>query len=136
MNLRECYSAMGADYDDILRRLVSEERIIRFLRMLARDQSFVTLKNALAAEHYEEAFRASHSLKGICMNMGLTRLMESSSALTENLRSGQAGKDTAALFEALEQDYHTAIEAIESWIDDGSGANEGSVGDWINNMPY
>jgi len=31
MTVRECYEEMGADYEEVLRRLANEERVARFL---------------------------------------------------------------------------------------------------------
>ena len=31
MTVKECYEAIGADYEEVLRRLANEERVARFL---------------------------------------------------------------------------------------------------------
>lgn len=114
MTLKECYARMGADYDDVIRRLATEERVRKFLSKLLTDPSYQLLCDALANENYEEAFRAAHSIKGVCMNLGLTVLQASSSALTENLRGGAADADTKRLFGRVKADYENMTAALET----------------------
>ncbi len=112
MDLKACYAAMGADYEDVMRRLATEERVIKFLTRVPGDGSYDALRAALERKDYAEAFRAAHTIKGICLNLGLTTLLRSSSALADNLRQGAADEDTPALFQALERDYEAAMAAI------------------------
>ena len=65
MTVRECYEKMGANYDDVLSRLRTDDRITRFLGKVADDESFTLLCNSLKERNMEEAFRAAHTLKGI-----------------------------------------------------------------------
>lgn len=116
MNLKECYIAAGGDYDDVMRRFMTEERVDRFLVMFLKDQSFVTLCEAMAAKQYEEAFHAVHTMKGICMNMSLTDLAGACIALTENLRSGQPDGQTSDCFINLKANYKKTVEAIGSHL--------------------
>lgn len=74
MTVQQYYAAIGADYNEVIRRLGNEDRIRRFLLKFPADQSFSILCHSLAENQYEEAFRAAHSLKGISMNLGLTPL--------------------------------------------------------------
>ncbi|MDO4271142.1 MAG: Hpt domain-containing protein [Eubacteriales bacterium] len=112
MTTEACYRAMGADYSEVIRRFATEERVRRFLVKVPDDPNYRTLAGALEAQDFETAFRAAHSLKGVCLNLGLGRLAESSAALTEALRSGAPSPDYAALFERLRQDYERTIESI------------------------
>ena len=114
MDLKTCYAVMGADYEDVIRRLSTEERVIRFLSRLPEDGSFAALQSALDRQDYPEAFLYAHTIKGICLNLGLTALLQSSSALADNLRAGQADSNTPALFQALRRDYEDAVTAIRS----------------------
>ena len=67
----------------------------------------------------EGAFRAAHTLKGVCSNLSLNRLLLSVSKLTELLRpeteSLPAGAD--ALFEEVRLDYELTVNAIHSFLD-------------------
>ena len=116
MTLEECYSRIGGDYRDVLRRLDREERVVRFLSRFPEEESYPKLCAALEAENPEEAFRAAHSLKGICMNLGLTPLFHSTDALTEELRGGKMTPRTGKLSEQVTQDYSRAVEAIREFV--------------------
>lgn len=74
------------------------------------------LENALAAADYEEAFRAAHNLKGVCQNLGLARLAESSSALCETMRDGRPVVDITPFLEHVREDYRATIQALEETI--------------------
>ena len=57
MTIQECYQKMGADYEDVLKRLYSESMIRKFARMFLDDDSYPKLEDALKKENVEEAFR-------------------------------------------------------------------------------
>lgn len=112
MDLREFYSETGSDFEDVLRRLGTEERVSKFLLKLPADSNFALLESSLAAGKWEDAFRAVHSIKGICMNLSLTVLLEASVRLTENLRGGQSDENTMPLFEQLKKEYIKTMQMI------------------------
>ena len=113
MTLQECYTEMGGDYADVQSRLRTDERIVKFLLKIPDDNNFELLETALKAKNTEEAFRAAHTLKGICLNLSLTKLFQSASALTEALRGrSDYGADLEPLFSALKEDYELTVNAI------------------------
>ena len=70
MTVKECYEQMGADYEGVLGRLRSEVLIKKFAKKFLDDGSFRSLKDNLVQKNGEEAFRAAHTLKGVCQNLG------------------------------------------------------------------
>ena len=86
MTVKECYEQMGSDYEGVLGRLGSEAIVKRFALKFLQDPSFAQLKESLAKNDGEEAFRAAHTLKGVCLNLGFDELFEVSAELTEKLR--------------------------------------------------
>lgn len=74
MTLSECYEEMGADLHEVLRRLKTEERIGKFLKLILKDTNYESLCKALEEKNYEQAFTHIHNLKGLAMNLGLTPL--------------------------------------------------------------
>ena len=118
MTLKECYAAMGADYDAVLGRLRKEDRILKYLLKFLDDPSFETLRQSLAAGNVEEAFRAAHTLKGVGQNLSLDRIYTTSSTMAEILRGGSL-EGTAPLMEQLEADYALAAELIRGVQTDG-----------------
>lgn len=113
MTVRECYEEMGADYNEVLRRLANEARVERFLRKFPEDKSYLEFIQAMNEKDYSAAFRSMHTLKGICLNLSIKQLAESSSALTEALREGQWKDEIDPLFERVRNDYNNTVQAIE-----------------------
>lgn len=73
MTLQEFYDRIGGDYKATISRLPSEALIKKFVLKYPGDPSFNQLKDALAAQDWELAFRASHTLKGVAQNLGMDR---------------------------------------------------------------
>lgn len=103
MTIRECYEKTGSDYESILKRFGSEAMIQRFALKFLKDGSFSDLKDALEAKDGERAFRAAHTLKGVCINLGFDRLYNVSAELTEKLR-GREIEESEELFEQVEKE--------------------------------
>lgn len=115
MNLEQCYAAMGGDYAEVVSRLRTDERIAKFLRRVPSDPNYQILCDAIASGNVEEAFRASHTIKGYCLNLSLSTLLDSACAITEALRGKTAiGAEVVPLFETLKRDYEKTIEAINN----------------------
>lgn len=114
MTLQECYMAMEGDYEDVVKRLRGERLVQKFVLKFLDDGSYDLLCTSLAQKNYEEAFRAAHTIKGMCQNLSFTRLQESSSLLTEELRFG-CGPNVEPLMAQVTEDYQRTIEAIRNF---------------------
>ena len=112
MTIRECYEQMGANFDDVLSRLGNEAIIARFALKFLDDTSFQSLEEMLAKKDVKEAFRAAHTLKGVCLNLGFDNLFTVSSELTEVLRA-ETLEGTDELFEKVKEQYAKTIEALQ-----------------------
>lgn len=112
MTTRECYALMDADYNDTLSRLVSDSLIRRLLFKFAESKDLELLTNAMNQKDYETAFRISHSLKGVSLNLGFTKLTDSSCALCEELRDGSPSDNTNVLLETMTCNYQQVLSAI------------------------
>ena len=99
MTLERLYREVGGDLAGTVARLGGEERVERFLQLLAGDDTFAMLRAAMSAGDVTCAFRAAHTLKGVAANMGLLRMQEAASALTEALRAMDSAR---ALYPAVE----------------------------------
>ena len=111
MTVRESYEKMGANYDGVLSRLGNEMLIKKFAVKFLKDPSFQDLTDAIEQGDAERAFRAAHTLKGICLNLGFDNLFAVSSELTEKLRAGELD-GTEALFEKVKEQYDITVSAI------------------------
>ena len=113
MSLSEFYSSLGESLDEVLDRLRMESRIMKYLRLFLEDPSFNELKEAFESKDAKTAFRAAHTLKGVAANLGLNKLSNTSSDLTEDLRPGVFTDKSQALLEKVEADYIAAVEGIK-----------------------
>lgn len=114
MTLQECYQNLDGNFDDVIGRLRSERLVQKFVLKFTEDKSYELLLNSLAEKNAQEAFRAAHTIKGMCQNLSFTRLEKSSTALTELLRGGDLNVD-AALLERVKEDYALTVKAIEQY---------------------
>ena len=114
MTMQDCYKAIGADYDDVLGRLRSERLIQKFVLKFLDDGSFQLLCDSMAAGDLDTAFRASHTIKGVCANLGFSRLGASSHDLTEALRA-RDGAAAAGLLDQVKADYEQTAAAIQAY---------------------
>ena len=111
MTLQEFYAVAGGDYNEAVSRMMGEAMLRRFLAKFPGDPSFSALEQSLDAENREESFRAAHTIKGLCLNLGLGKLRASSEALTEALRH-EMPANAAELFAQVKADYELTVDAL------------------------
>ena len=95
-------------------RLPSEKFIQKYVLKFLDDGSYELLLRSMEEENWEEAFRAAHTIKGMCQNLDFTRLYRSSSALSEALRHGIT-PEAPALLEQVRTDYGQTADAIRAF---------------------
>ena len=120
MTLQECYAALGGDYDEVIGLLRSEKLVNKFVLRFLDDKSYDLLCASMEAKNYEEAFRAAHTIKGICSNLAFTMLGRSSSALSEALRHGYT-PEADALAEQVKAEYQQTVAAIRAYQEAAGG---------------
>lgn len=110
MNTVECYRKFGGNYEDVLTRFGSAELVTRFALQFLNDTSYEDLMKALEEGNAESAFRAAHTLKGLCSNLGFTALWKASDSLCEQLRAGE----TICMedIDAVRVAYYTLTDAL------------------------
>ena len=117
MTLQQCYTALGGDYDDVLGRLRSERLVQKFVLKFVDDGSYKLLLDSITNSNAQEAFRAAHTIKGMCQNLSFTTLGKSAAALTESLRSGSLdGYDK--YLPQVKADYEMTCVAIKRYASD------------------
>ena len=99
-----------------MKRMGMERLLQKFMLKFLDDKSFEELCSSMEQKKYEEAFRAAHTLKGLCLNLGFKTLAESSSNLTEALRPQQFEEsDMVEIMKMLEQvkrNYEMTVSVI------------------------
>ena len=115
MTLKECYAALNGDYDEAMGRLRSERLVQKFVLKFLEDGSYDLLCRSMESGDVAEAFRAAHTIKGVCANMAFNALLDSSSQLTELLRAGEAGPQAQEQFQKVQADYAQTVQAIQAF---------------------
>lgn len=115
MKIEQCYEEMGGQYEEVLHRMRSKERICKFMLKFLDDKSYQSLLTAMEAGEENDAFLAAHTLKGVSQTLGFTCLYEASSELTEALRRKERNME---LFEAVKSAYEKTVSAINRYQDE------------------
>jgi HPt (histidine-containing phosphotransfer) domain-containing protein len=88
--LKQKMIASGVDADGAIARFMGNEALFeKFFYRFAEDKCFSDLEAAIAADDCDGAFRAAHTLKGVCANLSMTELARLASEQTEYLRAKQ-----------------------------------------------
>lgn len=105
------YQIAGGDYAGVIGRLRTNERIAKFVTMFADDASYANLIDNMAAENWDEAFRAAYALKGTARDMGFIELSDRASEVTEALRASDTTQ-AKELLPAVQDAYKQVADAI------------------------
>ena len=111
MTIQECYKEMGADYEEVFHRLPRESMVRKFALMFLNDDSYPKLEQSVKGGNAQEAFRAAHTLKGVCQNLGFTNLYQPAYELTEVLRAGTL-EGSGEWFARVTEQYKITTDAI------------------------
>lgn len=78
----------GVDIDAALVRFMGrDDLLLRFLKKFVEDESYETLVGGLQNNSIKEAYKAAHTLKGLCANLSLTNLNRLAGAQAEFLKN-------------------------------------------------
>lgn len=102
----------GIDVNDALNRFMGNESLLeRFLNKFVTDQNFKKLGEAISAGDNDAALSASHTLKGVCGNLSMTKLSE---LLTKQVKAYRDGDPAVAesLMTDITEAYEKTIAAI------------------------
>lgn len=101
------------DVDSALKRCMGKEDLyIRLLSRFTEDGNFEKLAEGLEEKDVEKAFRAAHTLKGVCGNLGFNGLLSSVERMTETLRQGEL-LEAERMFPEAEEQYTILTAAIK-----------------------
>ena len=118
MTIEQCYASLGGSYAEVSMRLPSPRLVEKFIGKFLSDDSFGELCARMASGSRREAFRAAHTLKGVCANLGFDALLGVVEPLTELLRPEvseiPAGAD--ALLKDVCREYDRTVAAIHAYV--------------------
>ena len=55
MQIEECYRLMGADYDDVLNRMMTNQRVYKFNKKFSENSDYKNLIESLSQNDFETA---------------------------------------------------------------------------------
>lgn len=112
MTIQEFYQEISGSYAEAVGRMMKDTLVQRFALKFSKDPSFAELKQSMEAGDMEAAFRAAHTLKGVCKNLAFTKLADSATEITELLRMGDIEK-SRELFPVVQADYENVLRGLE-----------------------
>ena len=92
MTLQELYATIDGDYDQALRVLRMDRLLDKHIRKLVANGVVNRLLAAGKTMDSAELFESAHAVKGVCGNLGLTKLASLSSEIAEEFRPGNERK--------------------------------------------
>ena len=107
LTLTEFYRRHGGDAQEVLQRLYSEQIVREHLRGV----SLLHIHRFLKEKNVRQAFQAAHTLRGVCLSLGLADLHSVSAEITEALRDGR-NLTTAEMLERLDTLYEQILSDI------------------------
>lgn len=92
---------------------LSRPTAVKLLSMFPADENYALLEQSLAAGDTDAAFRAAHTLKGVCGNLCLHELYRSAAPLSDALKRGNT--ETAhRLLGEMRPVYRETVAALET----------------------
>ncbi|MBQ7635911.1 MAG: Hpt domain-containing protein [Lachnospiraceae bacterium] len=115
MRLVDCYEQLEGDYSGVISRLMKESLVSKFLIMFLKDTQFNEFHSSLSEKNWENAFRNIHTLKGTCLNLGISKLASIASEITEELRGGVKRSDITDRVKLLDAEYQKTVDLIKEY---------------------
>ena len=112
MTVQEVYKELNENYGEVFYRIGNDKWIEKYLKKFANRDYLAEIKNSVLAENWEELFKAAHTLKGLALNLGFSRLSVESDRLCECVRNGAPTLDIKPMYDATEREYKLALESV------------------------
>lgn len=86
-NFKAALEGMGMNVDNTVKRFMGNEALyLKFLNKFQADQSVANIRQYIAEQNAEEAFKSAHTLKGVAANLGLDPIAQYASDIVELFR--------------------------------------------------
>ena len=119
MTLQELYESIGGDYNQAIRVLRMDKLVDKHIRKLTKNGVVERLIEAGQAMDPTELFEAAHAVKGVCANLGLTKIAEAASDIAEEYRSGNprtlSDAEVAERLQAIADLYAKTVDGIKHY---------------------
>lgn len=118
MTIQNFYKEMEGDYEEVLARLMTEDRVNLFINRFFEAEDLIKINTAIKQRNGIDAFEFSHRLKGNALNIGFNKLARITDQLVEPLRSRHINEPDKIqyLYEAVAAEYdkiHKLVSQIE-----------------------
>ena len=109
MTIKQCYDAAGGKFEDVLARLGSEERVIKFSSRFFETGDYESLEKSVSIRDVVNAFNYAHRIKGNALNVGFDHFVKTIDPLVEFLRSREIEDENTLdqLFDTVKKEYFT-----------------------------
>ena len=119
MTLKELYSKIGGDYEQVIRILRVEKLVDKHIRKFVRSEAVDSLRKAGQTMDSTALFEASHALKGVSGNLGLVEICRLASQITEEFRPGHertmTDKEIREKIDSVQALYAKVAEAVKEY---------------------
>ena len=119
MTLQELYESIGGDYDQAIRVLRMDKLVDKHIRKLTKNGVVERLIEAGQAMDPTELFETAHAVKGVCANLGLTKIAEAASDIAEEYRPGNprtlSDAEVAERLQAIADLYAKTVDGIKHY---------------------
>ncbi|MBR0409894.1 MAG: Hpt domain-containing protein [Eubacterium sp.] len=119
MTLQELYQNIDGNYDQAIRVLRMEKLMDKHIRKLTKNGVVDKLIEAGKEKDPVQLFECAHAVKGVCSNLGLTRLADAASEIAEEYRAGNSRKlsdeEINEKLQEIESVYKKTVEAIHQY---------------------
>lgn len=113
--IKEELALAGIDVDTALSRFMNNEKLFqKMLYLFIEDTNFQNLLNQLQAENYTDAYKSTHTLKGLCGNLALDTLFNLCSSLCIAIKENNINT-IASLIPSIIENHTKLIKAIQKW---------------------
>ena len=90
MTLQELYTRIDGNYDHAVQIMRMEKLISRYVLKFPGSDLNGSLMAAAESMDPTQLFERAHAMKGVCANLGLTRLSDAASEIAEEFRPGNS----------------------------------------------
>ncbi len=121
MNIQELYQSIDGDYDQAIRVLRVEKLVDKHIRRFVDNDVVDGLLAAGSSMDPTDLFEAAHAVKGVAANLGLTKLSDVASEITEVFRPGNERKlsdeDVKQRIETIRELHEQIVYKIRKYIE-------------------
>lgn len=112
MTLIEFYDAVGGNYDNVMKRLMTKKIACKYIFKFVDAPDYQELLSTVENGNWTDAFRFAHNLKGVGLNLGFDRMANAASVLCEEIRHGPPTHDVAPMLEKITEEYQFVLGQI------------------------